>query len=140
MKKIKLILAFQLVGISAFPQVFKLNFTPSPSAASNQVSSYLGVWAYTNGASIYTNNVGLLATNAATSNIWYVFGRAVPPATNLIIPSTVPGTAYVAVETVGTNGLTTAPTNVILYSYAAALAATSTNLPPLPPGPPAISQ
>ena len=108
-------------------QTYKLNFTKSPDDASGAVQMYLGVWTYTN--------------NYPTNSIWYNFNSVPAGNTNMLIFSTVPSPAYLAVETQGTNNLLSSPTNIVLYNVAyLATVFTNNPTPPRAPGVPTLSQ
>ena len=130
MKKLLLsAFCFSLFAL-AFGQSYKLNFTKSPDETNNAVLDYIGVWTYTNS----------FATNSTATN-WIQFGTAPAGSTNMAISSSVPSPAYLAVETLGTNALISAPTNIVLYNLAAlALIYTNQPVPPRAPGVPTLSQ
>jgi len=119
-----------LLALNGSAQPYKLNFPKSPDDASGAVLNYIGVWTYTNS----------FATNSITTN-WFNFNSVPAGNTNMLIISTVPSPAYLAVEAQGTNYLLSAPTNIVLYN-AAVLATIYTNNPTAPraPGVPTLSQ
>jgi len=113
---------FALLAPLALAQHYHIYFTPSPSASSNYVAAYVGVYE---------------STNTAYTNLWSPFGSvAAGGVTNIAIPLWLPSPCYMAVESESTNGLLSAPTNIVLYNTnALATNFPSATTPPAAPGP-----